>query len=67
MLGGCYPTPDVQSKITARVNSLTELEISRLRGELADIEKQTALVRAQAESKARKSLRHRCRAKASKC
>lgn len=54
MLGGCYPTPEVQSKITARVNSLTELQISRLRGELADIEKQTALVRAGAEAQSRK-------------
>lgn len=54
MLGGCYPTPEVQSKITARVNSLTELQISRLRGQLADIEKQTALVRAQAEAESRK-------------
>ena len=53
MLGSCYPTPEVQSKITARVNSLTELEISRLKGQLADIEKETALIRAQAESKAR--------------
>jgi regulator of protease activity HflC (stomatin/prohibitin superfamily) len=54
MLGGCYPTADVQSKITARVNSLTDLEISRLKEQLAEIEKQTALVRAQAEAEARK-------------
>lgn len=54
MLGGCFPTPEVQSKITARVNSLTELQISRLRGELADIEKETALVRAKAEADSRR-------------
>lgn len=53
MLGSCYPTQDVQSKITARVNSLTDLEISRLRGQMADIEKETALIRAEAASKAR--------------
>lgn len=53
MLGSCYPPAEVQSKITARVNSLTDLEISRLKSQLADIEKQTALVRAEAASKAR--------------
>lgn len=54
MLGACFPTPEVQSKITARVNSLTELQISRLRGQLADIEKQTALVQAQAQAESRR-------------
>ena len=53
MLGSCYPSPEVQSKINARVNSLTELEISRLKGQLATIERQTATVRAQAASDAR--------------
>ncbi len=54
MLGACLPTPEVQSKITARVNSLTELQISRLRGQLADIEKQTALIQAQAQAESRR-------------
>lgn len=53
MLGSCYPPAEVQSKITARVNSLTDLEISRLKSQLADIERQTALVKAKAASQAR--------------
>jgi len=53
MLGACFPTPEVQTKITARVNSLTELQISRLRSQLADIEKQTSLVQAEAQAKSR--------------
>lgn len=54
LLGGCFPSSDVQTKITTRVNALTDLEISRLRGQLAEIQKQTELVRAQADAAARK-------------
>jgi hypothetical protein len=53
MLGSCYPGTDLQSKINARVNSYTELEISKLRRDKADFERQTAVVRAEAEAKAR--------------
>jgi regulator of protease activity HflC (stomatin/prohibitin superfamily) len=52
LLGSCYPSPDIQAKINARVNSYTELEISRLRREIAEIERQTALVKAGAEQQA---------------
>ena len=52
MLGSCFPSTDIQAKITARVNSYTELDISRLKREVAEIERQTAVVKAAAEQKA---------------
>lgn len=53
MLGSCFPGADLQSKINARVNSYTELEISKLRRDKADFERQTAVVKAEAEAQAR--------------
>lgn len=53
MLGSCYPSPQIQSKITARVNSYIELEISKLRQQIADIERQIAVVQGEADTKAR--------------
>lgn len=53
MLGGCYPSDDFQSKITARVNAYIDLEISRLKQEIAEIERQSAVVQGEAESSAR--------------
>ncbi|HLK57834.1 MAG TPA: SPFH domain-containing protein [Chthonomonadaceae bacterium] len=53
MFGQCYPSQDIQAKINARVNAYTELEIARLNGERAEIERQIAVVKAEAENKAR--------------
>lgn len=43
MLGACQPSANVQQKITSRVNSYVELEISRLRQQVAEIDRQIAL------------------------
>lgn len=53
MLGACSPSASVQQKITSRVNSYVELEISRLKLEVADIERQIAVVQGEAENQAR--------------
>jgi regulator of protease activity HflC (stomatin/prohibitin superfamily) len=53
MLGSCYPSADLQSKINARVNSYTELEISTLRNTKAEIDRQSAIVKAESEAHAR--------------
>ncbi len=53
MFGQTYPSADIQTKINARVNSLTGLEIARLNGKRAEIERQIAVVKAEAENKAR--------------
>jgi len=45
MLGSCYPSPEIQGKITSRVNSYVELEISILKRQIAEIERQIAIVR----------------------
>jgi hypothetical protein len=52
MLGGCYPTPEFQQKITSRVNAYIELEISRLRQQIAEIDRQVALVKNESEAQA---------------
>lgn len=52
MLGTCYPTQEFQSKITSRVNSYIELEISRLKRDIADIERQVAVVKGEANNQA---------------
>ncbi len=52
MLGASYPSNDIQSKITSRVNSYVELEISRLKREIAEIERQIAVVSGTASQKA---------------
>jgi len=53
MLGSCFPSQDIQSKINARVNSYTELEISTLRNTKAEIDRQSAIVGAESEAQAR--------------
>jgi hypothetical protein len=53
MLGGCYPSADIGSKITTRVNSFVELEISKLKQQIAEIQRQIAVVQAEADNKAR--------------
>lgn len=52
MLGGCYPSQDIQQKITSRVNSYVELEISRLKRQIAEIERQVAVVKGEANAQA---------------
>lgn len=52
MLGGCYPSQDIQQKITSRVNSYVELEISRLKREIAEIDRKVAVVKGEASSQA---------------
>jgi len=49
-----YPNENVQSKITQRVNALTELQISKTRRDIAEIERQIAEVKNKAESQAQK-------------
>ncbi|MBN8689787.1 MAG: hypothetical protein J0L72_03230 [Armatimonadetes bacterium] len=53
LLLGATPQGDLDSKITSRVNSYTQLTISRLQSQIAEINRQTAIIRADAESKAR--------------
>lgn len=53
LLLGATPQGDLDSKITSRVNSYTQLTISRLQSQIAEITRQTAIIRADAESKAR--------------
>jgi len=52
MLAGDYPTADINQKITSRVNSFTELEISKLKQEIAEVERSKAVILAEAEQKA---------------
>ena len=54
MLGGCYPSQDMQQKITSRVNSYVELEISQLKRQIAEIERQVAIVKGEANAQASK-------------
>jgi hypothetical protein len=52
LLGGCYPSEDIQQKITSRVNSYVELEISRLKRQIAEIDRQVAVVKGEASARA---------------
>ena len=52
MLGGCYPSQDIQQKIASRVNSYVELEISRLKRQIAEIDRQVAIVKGEANATA---------------
>ena len=54
MLGASYPSNDIQSKITSRVNSYVELEISRLKRQIAEIERGIAVVSGGAQASAAK-------------
>lgn len=54
MFGVCEPDAGLQAKINARVNANTDLEISKLRAQIADIDRQTAVIRAESENQARK-------------
>lgn len=49
----CEPTNELLNKINARVNAYTDLEISHIRSDIADIDRQTAVVLAEANHTAR--------------
>lgn len=53
MLMQAYPSSDMDQKITGRVNAYTQLEISKLESQIADITRQSSVVRGQAEAQAR--------------
>ena len=53
MFCACEPTPELQNKINSRVNAYTDLQISKIRSEIAEIDRQTAVVLAEANQKAR--------------
>lgn len=50
---GAYPNPEILARITSRVNSLTDLKIAEIRQEIARVQRDTAVIKAQAEAKAR--------------
>ncbi|MFZ4506660.1 MAG: SPFH domain-containing protein [Fimbriimonas sp.] len=52
MLCGCYPSTELNQKITSRVNSYVELEISRLKQEIAEIDREIAVIKGEAENQA---------------
>jgi hypothetical protein len=54
MLNTAHPTEDIQSKITGRVNSYTQLEIAKLEQQIAEYSRQSAIVRGEAENESRK-------------
>lgn len=51
-LAGAYPTEEILKRITSRVNSYTDLEISRIKRDIARVQRDTALVKARAENEA---------------
>jgi regulator of protease activity HflC (stomatin/prohibitin superfamily) len=53
MLMTAYPSSDISGKITGRVNSYTQLEISKLEAQIAEVSRQSSVVRGQAEAQAR--------------
>lgn len=53
MLMTAYPSSDIAGKITGRVNSYTQLEISKLEAQIAEVSRQSSVVRGQAEAQAR--------------
>jgi prohibitin 2 len=53
MFCACEPTSDLQNKINARVNAYTDLQISQIRSQIAEIDRKTAVVLAEAQHQAR--------------
>ena len=53
MLMTAYPSSDIAGKINGRVNAYTQLEISKLEAQIADVSRQSSVVRGQAEAQAR--------------
>lgn len=52
VFAGAYPSPEITARITNRVNSLTELKISEIRRQIAGVQRDTAVIKAKAQSKA---------------
>jgi hypothetical protein len=50
---GAYPSQDITARITSRVNALTDLKISEIKRQIAMVRRDTAVIKAKAESKAR--------------
>lgn len=50
---GAYPNQEILARITSRINSLTDLKIAEIRQEIARVQRDTAVIKAQAEAKAR--------------
>jgi hypothetical protein len=53
MLGTAYPSQSIADKITQRVNAYTQLEISKLESQIAEINRQAAIIKGAAETEAR--------------
>ncbi len=53
MLLGTHPQSDLNQKINSRVNSYTSLQISQLQNQIAEINRQTSVVVAEAEQKSK--------------
>lgn len=54
ILGAAYPNENVKQKIIQRVNAYTELQISQLKNQIAEIDRQIAVTEANAEMEAQK-------------
>ncbi len=53
MIGTAYPSQSIVEKINQRVNAYTQLEISRLESQIAEISRRSAIITAQAETESR--------------
>jgi hypothetical protein len=49
---GAYPNQDVLGRITSRVNSLTDLKIAEIKQQIAQVSRDTAVIRAKAQAQA---------------
>ncbi len=49
-----YPTPETMEKINRRINQYTEYEIAVLRQQIAEVARQSNVIKAQAQTKARR-------------
>lgn len=54
MINTAFPTNEIQQKIASRVNAYTQLEIAKLESQIAEVQRQSAVVRGAAENDARK-------------
>lgn len=54
MLGAAHPSPNIVEKITQRVNAYTQLEISKLEFQVAEVTRKSSVVLAEAEAESRK-------------
>jgi hypothetical protein len=54
MLLTAYPEPTTREKINRRVNQYTEYEIAQLRNQIAEVQRQTNVLTAQAQAEAAK-------------